>query len=409
MTKETTELEIDSLAKGGDGVGRDSDGRVTFVRHTAPGDRVRVRLTEVKKSFARGNVEELLSAGPDRVEPSCAQFVAGTCGGCQWQHLGPASQVAAKQGLVEDALGRAIAKGMSLRPVVTPLETTRWRRRARLHWFRPKGQETALIGFFAPGTRRVAPWVDCEQLTPGLEQAVDTVCRVLAKGLHKRGDISILEGAEGKAHVSLDGPFNSSAAEALAAEPNIAGVRAGRRAFGSAAVPLPDGGHGHADGFEQASVAGNEALRGVVSELAAGCKGKRVLELYAGGGNLTRGLSEMAAQVTAVDTRPEGPELAGVEWLEGDAAEAVGFLAKKGDRFDWVVLDPPRSGAREAVGLLGKVEARNVLYVSCDVATLARDLDVLMAAGFAPKVAVPLDLMPQTAHVEVVVHLARAD
>ena len=140
------ELTVDSLAAGGDAVGRAEDGRVVFVTGAAPGERVRVRLTEEHRQFARGALLSVLTPSPDRVEPPCPLFRDRTCGGCAWQHVAYPVQAAAKQASVASALRRPIADGMELEPIETPVAPYHWRRRARFHWVRPAGSQAALVG-----------------------------------------------------------------------------------------------------------------------------------------------------------------------------------------------------------------------------------------------------------------------
>ena len=128
------EVDVTALAAGGDGVARDADGRVTFVPRSAPGDRVRVRIVKATKSFARGEVVDIVQASPSRVPPPCEYFVAG-CGGCQWQHVDRTAQLAAKHALVAGALRKL--PGLAIESVLAPAPAYGWRRRARFHVDRP--------------------------------------------------------------------------------------------------------------------------------------------------------------------------------------------------------------------------------------------------------------------------------
>ena len=123
-------LDITALAAGGDGVGRDAEGRVTFVPRVAPGDRVQVRVVHATASFARAELVEIVAPGAARVTPACPR-VADGCGGCQWQHVARAAQLAAKQAIVAGAL-RKLA-GLRIHPIADPAPALGWRRRARFH------------------------------------------------------------------------------------------------------------------------------------------------------------------------------------------------------------------------------------------------------------------------------------
>jgi tRNA/tmRNA/rRNA uracil-C5-methylase (TrmA/RlmC/RlmD family) len=121
----TDELEVTALAAGGDGVARDEGGRVTFIPRSAVGDRVRVQLGKQTKSFARGEITEIVTASPDRVTPPCEYYVAG-CGGCTWQHIGRPAQLAAKQAIVTGALRKL--EGLAIEPIADPAPPYGWRR-----------------------------------------------------------------------------------------------------------------------------------------------------------------------------------------------------------------------------------------------------------------------------------------
>ena len=399
------QLTIDSLAAGGDGVARDETGRVTFVPGTVPGDQAWVELRDQHPSYARGELVELVVAGASRRAPVCELFARRACGGCQWQHVAIAEQRAAKERIVAGALRHAVAAGMRVAPIETPVPDLGWRRRARLHWVRARGSGAAIIGLCQPGSRRITDVDMCPQLTESGNAILAVVRQHLAAGLHKRGELSLLVGADGRGHVVIHGPCTARVARALAADPRIAGVRVGRRLLGQPAVAVEHGLTAAADGFVQASVAGNDAIRDLVDR-AARPRGQ-VLELYAGNGNLTERLVDGAERVVAVEKTPGYRERDRVEWRSESADRAVRRLRKERRRFDWVVLDPPRTGAADVLGGVAALATRGVIYVSCDPATLARDVAALSQRGFRPVFATPIDTMPQTAHVEVVCVLQR--
>ena len=160
------ELDITALAAGGDGLGRDTGGRVTFVPRTAPGDRVRVRLVKQTASFARAELTDVLAPSPVRVEPPCEYFRAG-CGGCQWQHVARAAQLDAKQAIVTNAL-RNLA-GLVVETIADPASALGWRRRARFHVAGGK------LGLYAASSRDVIPLAHCPQLEPALDAALRAI------------------------------------------------------------------------------------------------------------------------------------------------------------------------------------------------------------------------------------------
>jgi 23S rRNA (uracil1939-C5)-methyltransferase len=414
----TAELLIDALAGGGDGVGREPSGRAVMVPWTAPGDRVRVRIVEEHARWARGELVEVLGRSPARVEPSCAR--AGTCGGCQWLHVGLGAQRTAKEALVAGALRRLVAAGMEVRPIATPAPPLGWRRRARFHWERERGpggddDGGLTLGLYAARSRRIVDVPHCPQLDPRLDAAFATVRALLGKALRRAGELHLVVGESGAVHVVIDGPCDPAAASALVGTAGVAGValRDARRRhtqiFGKARIDLDAELAAAADDFAQATADGNRMLRAEVGA-ALGPGPGQLLELYAGAGNFTRDAVAAGWTVTASDREAPGADDArpAARWLPGLAEQVVAALVGEGAHFDAVLLDPPRAGARDACAALATLAPRRVVYVSCDPATLGRDGDLLAAAGLAPRWALPVDLMPQTSHVEVIALFERA-
>ncbi|ACY16191.1 class I SAM-dependent RNA methyltransferase [Haliangium ochraceum] len=445
------EVTVDALAAGGDGVGRDAQGRVTFVPYAAPGDTLLVEIDEVRKDYARATPIEIVRASPARVEAPCAHFNAGRCGGCQWLHLGSSAQASAKDELCERALRRQVEAGMELRPVRSEVPPYHWRRRARLHWYRPRKSEAATIGFFGPRSHRVSPIDGCVQLAPPLLAALSVIRERLAPTLGRTGSMELLAGHGGDVHLSIRGRCDLDAAADLVGQGPVVGVRVEDQAgqpgarrrpparFGKPHIELEAGFFGRADVFAQSSADGNRALLDEVenalrdvaqsqsqsqsqsAEESAGGGGLAILELHAGAGNLTRALATHAARLVAVERRkppwtlPVGLEAASADaaavaaraFVAGDVADVCDKLSDADARFDVIVLDPPRTGAREVLEPLSALAPGYIIYVSCNPATLARDLDVLSEHGYAARWAQPLDLMPQTSHIEVVTLLER--
>lgn len=351
-------IEITALAAGGDGVGRDESGRVTFVPRTAVGDRVEVRLVEEKKKFARGEVIRVVEPSRDRVQPPCPHFREG-CGGCQWQHITREAQLAAKQAIVEGAL-RKLA--ITVDPVADPAPPYGWRRRARFH------VEAGVQGLYALDSNRLIAIDRCPQLEPALDDA-------------RRG-LSPMQ-------LPHDG------------ELSIARSTTGKIAVGDAELEIEPGLFVRARDFAQASAAGNAKLIELVRAAVGKGKGK-LLELYAGAGNFTRFFVEDGWDVLASDiVKPLKPP------SRFEVGQASQVLSRLKEPVEVVVLDPPRTGAAEAVPGILKHRPSKVVYVSCDPSTLARDAEALVGGGYRVVRASPVDLMPQTSHVEVVMTFTR--
>ncbi len=362
------ELDITALAAGGDGVARDTGGRVTFVPGTAVGDRVRARLVVEKASFARGELIEVIAPSHDRVAPVC-EYVAQGCGGCQWQHVARPAQLAAKQAIVEGALRRL--PGLVIAPIADPCPPLGWRRRARFHVAGGK------LGLYRAHSHDVLPLAHCPQLEPALDAML---ARVIA-AQPPDGELAMVLGHKGAIAVASERPWKHELGEGarIELEPGIA--------------------LGPWD-FAQASAAGNAALIAVARE-ALGPGPGRLLELHAGSGNFTRGFAADGWEVVPSDVaRP----VRSPPQFEHGSAERV--LARVAGPFDAIALDPPRTGAPDAIAGILRHAPRSIVYISCDPATLARDAARLV--GYRAERAWPVDVMPQTAHVEVVLRLVRS-
>ena len=387
-------LTLDSLAFGGEAVGRDAGGRVVFVAGGAPGDRVRARVTEHKRSFARAELVQVLTPGA-RVTPPCP--IVDRCGGCPWQHVTVEAQRAAKQAIVARALARS---GAIVMPIAASEATLGYRTRARM------SARDGAVGFAARRSHAVVDVEACLALDPALDLALQAARRGLGRLIGEGGALAglVRGGAVELAVTTGAGANRAQLAMAAAALEGRAGIS--RVTVDDAQAP--------AAGFAQANAVENERLRQLVRE-AARADGLRVLELYAGDGNFTRDLGAVAAGGVAV----EG-DRAAVARLRAAVAEAgwtvsaepaeraVDRLARAGERFDVVVLDPPRAGAIEVVDGLARLAPARIVYVSCDPMTLQRDLAALARHGYVARTAWPVDMMPHTWHVEVVCLVERA-
>lgn len=417
------EVSIERLAFGGDGVGHLPDGRVVFVQGALPGELARVQLLQQKKSFARGRAVELLRPHPQRQAPACP--VAERCGGCQFWAVPYAQEWAWTSQAALEAMERA--SGLQ-RPAQTELfpahQDRRYRRRVRLRL-----DAHGRTGFYAPGTHRLVPLQDCLVAHPALLAARDALAPALP-------------GAPGSLLLELDQDQRSVAAFWETRGPVGKAAAAARRIFqagqqgplrGVRVVPLRDPHHPHkrqdvgdpsfslrVDGIERRLQAGaftqahgevNEALVQWVTAALAPDAQQRILELYCGAGNFSLGLLARGAQLHGVEFSQEATEA---------AAAAAGPLLRPGQRADFtawdlrqglpeglragdftsVLLDPPRSGAREVMEPIAALRPGRVVYVSCDPPTLGRDLKALAAHGWALRRLSVWGMFPRTWHVE---------
>jgi 23S rRNA (uracil1939-C5)-methyltransferase len=384
---ETIETRIESLAAGGDGVGRTPDGRALFVPLTAPRDRVRVRIVESRSRFARGELEAVIEPSPDRVEPACAVF--GRCGGCAWQHLDYPAQLSAKAQILRDALTRIgrLEVEEEIRVVPSP-SAYGYRSRAR------PVQVGSAVGFRMRGSRRVCAVDACPVLQPPLEAELQ---RLVAKAASGRSSSS--EEVEWELAAGTDAELRATrisvASQGAPRRENIHLAVAGDRLRISTGV------------FAQA----NALLLAELSEAVCreADRGITAVELFAGAGLLTLPLSRRFDCVWALESDPRAIadlrfnlEMAGRPNVDVRKGRVERNLSRLGLRSpDALVLDPPRTGLpRPALDALLNIRPRRVVYLSCDPATLSRDLARLCDDGYRLARIQAFDLFPQTPHVE---------
>jgi 23S rRNA (uracil1939-C5)-methyltransferase len=408
-----TTVSIREIAAGGDGVGRLEDGRVVFVPRTAPGDVVELEVTSQKGRFARGRVARIVTPGPDRVDPPCPHYRRDACGGCQVQHLSQAAQLDAKRNIVLQALtriGRRSAPALDISP-----SETAWRYRTTIT---VAGDDSGRFGLH-PWDRPAAvfPLEDCliaAQPLMDLWSAVRSRLELIPEGTTRL--VLRLDREVGK-HVLVKGgraPWDWSAL--AAAVPGVAvwwqPEHGATRLVAGRTTGFP------ATAFAQNQPALADRIRSLAVDALEDVAGLRVWDLYGGTGDGARLLAARGAHVTSVDAdrsatewaaaqpRPEGSPAGSPAYLAGLVEEVLHRLPQPAA----VLLNPPRTGLhlRVAAALerLAGTGLRRLAYVSCDPATLARDLSRMTAFRLTRVRA--FDLFPQTSHVETVAVLEAA-
>jgi 23S rRNA (uracil1939-C5)-methyltransferase len=430
-------LQIDSLAYGGDSIARAEDGRCVFVPGGCPGDTVMAEITEDHAKYLRARIVEILEPSPERRKPPCPYF--GECGGCQWQHVSHGAQVAAKRQSVVDALARI--GGVSEPPVADVLiggQGYGYRNRIELT-ADTDARGGLVLGMAAFGTKRIVPIEKC-LLLPEKVRAYPKALAGALRFLSRGGSLGLLRvairAASGTSDIEVDlwaepGPFPRAAA--LTTLASAARFETLTRVLVRGDVKSRDisnvevlAGRGYlrerlgefefkisAPSFFQVNTKVAEAMTSLVVAECEADGSDRVLDVYAGVGTFSLPLSDVAGEVVALESY--GPAVrdlrrnlesagADVDIAPGDAERVLPELGLA----DVVVVDPPRVGLAEKVtDALAATGARRIVYVSCDPATLARDVKRLAATGYTLTRATPVDLFPQTYHVETVAVLDR--
>jgi 23S rRNA (uracil1939-C5)-methyltransferase len=405
-----TQVEILRLAAGGDGVGKLPDGRTVFVPRTAPEDLVAITGLREHKRFARARLGRVLRASPYRVEPRCLHYVHDDCGGCQLQHLDNEVQLAARRTFVGDALRRIAKREVTDPPIVPANRTYDYRTKLTLH-ADDGARRIGLHRYDRPGQIFDLQW--CHITVPALMdlwQAVRALRRLLPARLEQV--VLRLDRRGGRHLVIRVGETEVwSGAERLWRELQQRGAPATiwyqphggvARAAAGAGEAFP------ATVFEQVHPEMGDRVREFAIAQLGEVTGKKVWDLYAGIGETTSRLITLGAQVESVELDRQA--VAEAE-RRGPAARRhsgrVEDLLPELKHPDLVLTNPPRTGMDERVtSALEHVQPERLVYISCDPATLARDLQRLVS--FRLILVQAFDLFPQTTHVETVAVLEPA-
>lgn len=380
----TEHITIDAMANGGDGIGR-RDGKAVFVPGAIPGDVAEVEIIEVKKRFERAHLVSIVEASEDRVDPPCPYF--GTCGGCMWQHAVYSAQLRWKADTVAGQLRHLGGiDEVTVRPIIAPGDSYNYRNRIDL---RVDGGRPALI---RASSHELVP-IDVCLLAD--HELVELFARL--GDLRGVDRITLRTGVNtGETIIVLDGELPVDADKwgvPFGGDEIIFHEMVADKVFqitGSA--------------FFQNNTAGAEILVSLVTEAASVETGDRVLDAYAGGGLFSATAADAADEIVAIESDPLALEdllvNTEVEVVEADVVDALEGLPAD---WDVVIVDPPRVGlGPDVTDQLAELRPGVIASVSCDVASFSRDAAALIAAGYRLEWVQPVDMFPQTPHIETV-------
>jgi 23S rRNA (uracil1939-C5)-methyltransferase len=397
------------------------DGSVGFVEGVLPGERVAVEALTKRRGFSEGRLLRVIEASPARAELPCS--IADRCGGCDWHHIDYPAQLFQKRELIGEALRRTGGfQSLPAIEVTASKHSLGYRLRIRLHI-----DEEGRTGFFEKRSHRLIAATDCAVARPELQQALSRFRSIAEQrprelALFETAELRVSPLAPERALTLLPrgdaGQARRRAApllELLHAEFAIA--LSGQPAEFVQHFPLEDDllldVSPHA--FVQVNWEVNLAL---VEHVVSGARGRgvqRFLDVYAGAGNFTLPLARAGLNGISVEGHPEAARCAAdslarygfeqVKAVAGDATQALNDLARRRERFELVVLDPPRAGAAALIEPLRSLAPRHIAYCSCDPVTLARDLRALCQTDYEIEAIRGFDMFPGTHHVETLVWL----
>ena len=441
------QVSIETATIDGSGIAR-VDGQVVFVPGTLPGEGCSVRIAHVGRSAVFAQLLSVLTPSAHRVEPDCPYF--SLCGGCALRHMDYEQELALKQAHVQSCLTRIGGQTISALPITGAAQTDGYRNKVQFPVQEQDGRPVA--GFFSGKTHRVIPVRHC-RIQPDCADAIRGAVLAWMEQYHIRAydeqthtgyirHIYIRFGAESGqilvcivANCAQLPKKKQLVAALLAAEPDITTIvfspntKKGNTVLGTEFHPLYGDGtitdtlcglqfRLSAPAFYQVNHAQAERLYEKAVQLAGLTGNETVLDLYCGTGTITLCLARHAKKAIGVEIVPQAIEdakfnaaqngMENAEFFCMDAGQAAKMLADRRIRPDVIVVDPPRKGvSADVIEAISAMAPQRVVYVSCDPATLARDLKLLTAAGYTLQTAEAFDLFPRCAHVETVVLLSR--
>ena len=440
------ELRIDSLGSEGQGVGR-YEGMAVFVPFALPNELVKVHIIKVAKNYAVGKLIKVIEPSKVRREPRCSSFTR--CGGCNLMHMDYAAQLEYKRDLVENAFARiAKIEGVHVENTIGMDEPYHYRNKAAFPFAMVDGR--MCFGFFAPRSHRLIPidgcfieqeplynvasavhcWAEENDIQPYDEETGSGTIRHVVSRITTSGDIMaviVTKGRPKKLNKLVD--MLKERCEGIKSiilnrndeDTNVIFGRSYETLWGEDSLTENLCGFEFsvsAASFLQVNPVQTECLYAQVEAFLPEKDGFEAIDVYCGTGTISMILSKRAKHVTGIENIKPAVEDAArnaerngagnADFICADAAEALPELIEKGIRPDVIVIDPPRKGCDKAVlnAITGSAVQR-VIYVSCDPATLARDVRILVDGGYSIQKVQPIDMFPQTAHVETVVLLSR--
>jgi 23S rRNA (uracil1939-C5)-methyltransferase len=391
---EILEVHIERILPGGSGLAY-AEGRTILVGLAAPGDHLRVRLEQTRGTVSFARIVEILSPSPVRVEPPCPYF--GRCGGCDFQQLSYQAQLESKVEIIRDCLRRIARIEPPGEIPITPSPLD-WRYRSRAQW--QYDSITHGLGYFERGSHKVCDVAECPVLVPALQETLMDLRARLTEGSLPE-EVQEFQSVAGDEGASLLPPLNGGQVSEVTR--HIAGERYRFSAAGFFQI-----------NHELLTPLVNAALSGAHGEMV---HGETAVDLYCGAGLFTLPLARRFTRVTGVEASAHAVACArrnlsdaGLTNASVQSATVSSWLKEHGPALapvDYLLLDPPRTGAEEgAIAGILLLRPQRIAYVSCDPATLARDLKQLLSGGYHLDTLAAFDMFPQTHHVETIAHLS---
>lgn len=405
------EITLEKLTYGGEALGRLPDGRAVFVPFGLPGETVRIRLTQEKQNFARGEILEILKPSPDRIPAKCKHFTQ--CGGCHYQNLPYEKQLPAKADILRDQLQRiGKIENPPVLPVVPSPDPWNYRNHVQFHL-----TDDGKVGFINAGGNATLAIEEChlpEDAINSFRNSLQFASRLNLERVSLRSGADddlmlILESETAETpeleieadvsivHIYEDHPVVIAGSDALTIQVLGADFRVSAPSFFQVNTKM-------AEKMVEYLITNLPTTNQPTTNLPT-----TLLDLYCGAGLFSKFLADKFAKVIGVESSPSAcedfaanlDEFDHVELYEGAVEEIIPALAGQISDLSYMIADPPRAGIdKRALDAILQINPQIIAYVSCDPSTLARDAARLIQGGYALKQVAPFDLFPQTYHIE---------
>jgi len=400
QTNGRNKAEIEDIAFGGDGVARLSD-FVIFIPMAVDGDEMEIEITDIKKNYGRGRILRLLKPSPHRVLPPCPWY--GRCGGCGLQHVSYSHQIEIKERQIKEAFRRIADIGQPpILPTIVSPQPFGWRGKVEFH-YAAQHKFTGKLGLMAARSNHIVEIDRCLIAAESINTKYIKLKRDIQNGTFRPPGKRLVVWSDESGEAPTEVVTRTKGA------PDIIRTVLGKR------MTVPG------DGFFQANILLTERLVEEVMKMAAVSGNQTVLDLYAGSGLFSLFLAHRAGRLYCVEWDQDAARCARINLdrhgitdatcYHGDVSAVLEteFVAPV-RKVDSVILDPPRDGcARQALLSLVKLRPGRIVYISCNPQTQARDVKVLLANGYRLEAVRPLDMFPQTPHVETIALLTEGD
>jgi len=409
------EVKIERLVHLGMGIGR-INGKRIFIPFSSPGDRLLVKVRDIKRDYIKGDIINILEPSQYRREPVCSLF--SICGGCHLQHIDYEYQIKFKEEIFLNLLRKiGKLKDIEIRETIPSKKPFFYRNRVQL---KAKNDNNSIIGFYKLGSRDIVEVNKCFIVDPSINSLIGRLKSFLINiNLPLKGLDIITDGTNLLVSLKMDkyikdvnNLFNNSFKE-------IKGIKIGSRSkkrylgeyylyYNINNINMKISG----DTFAQVNPYQNLELIKLVSKIAGLSGGEKVLDLYAGIGNLTIPLAINSKYIKAVERNKKAVEygkinaklnnIKNLEFIHGDVRYVLDNIKK--EFFDLIIIDPPRGGCKD---IIHKLNSDRIIYISCDPATLARDLNIFLSLSYIVKEIYFIDMFPNTYHIEGVIKIEK--